>query len=122
MKARNDDFNERRKHLDAYSGQELKTYFYKLTDQLIDPLLEMAFDYTSPAIERSVLLRMGFSSLEAKAITDRLFEHNLLEFGAGHIVYFYSKENNITIREAGLKLLEGSNINQMVEVFKHEAK
>ncbi len=122
MKARNDDFNERRKHLDAYSGQELKTYFYKLTDQLIDPLLEMAFDYTSPAIERSVLLRMGFSSLEAKAITDRLFEHNLLEFGAGHIVYFYSKENNISIREAGLKLLEGSNINQMVEVFKHEAK
>ncbi len=122
MKARNDDFNKRRKHLDTYSDQELKTYFYKLTDQLIDPLLEMAFEYTSPAIERSVLLRMGFSSLEAKAITDRLFEHNLLEFGAGHIIYYYSKQHHLSIREAGLMLLEGSNINQMVEVFKHEAK
>ena len=38
----------------------------QLTGQLVDPLLELAKENTSPAIERSVLLRMGFSSLEAK--------------------------------------------------------
>ncbi|MBN2268608.1 MAG: ornithine aminomutase subunit alpha [Acholeplasmataceae bacterium] len=122
MKPRNDDFLERRKHLDAYSDKELKTYFYELTDQLIDPLLELARDYTTPAIERSVLLRMGFSSLEAKAITDKLFEHDLLAFGAGHIVYRYATDHHLSIREAGLKLLEEDNIKLVMEVFKHETK
>ncbi|MBE0700304.1 MAG: ornithine aminomutase subunit alpha [Acholeplasmataceae bacterium] len=118
MKARNDDYLMRRKHLDAYSDTELKTYFFKLTDQLIDPLLDMAHTYTTPAIERSVLMRMGFSSLESKAITDRFFEHNLLSHGAGHVVYRYAKDHQIGIRQAGLKLLEGDAVLKMVEVFK----
>lgn len=122
MKPRNDDFIERRKHLDNYSDQELKTLFYELTDQLIDPLLDLARDYTTPAIERSVLMRMGFSSLEAKAITDKLFEHDLLAFGAGHIVYRFHLDYHMSIREAGLKLLEEDNIKLVMEVFKHEAK
>lgn len=121
MKPRNDDFQERRKHLVTKSDKELKTYFYELTDQLIDPLLELARDYTTPAIERSVLMRMGFSSLEAKAITDKLFEHNLLTFGAGHIVYRFHLDHHMSIREAGLKLLEEDNMKLMMEVFKHEA-
>ncbi len=122
MKARNDDFKERRKHLDTMSDEQLKTYFFELTDQIVDPLMELAYDYTSPAIERSVLMRMGFSSLEAKAITDRLFDHHLLQFGAGQVVYLFSKQNKLSIRDAGFKLLEGSYIDQMVEVFKHETK
>ena len=122
MKPRNDDFLERRKHLDKYSDQELKAYFYKLTDQLIDPLLDLARDYTTPAIERSVLMRMGFSSLEAKAITDKLFEHDLLAFGAGHIVYRFHLDHHLSIREAGLKLLEEDQLKSVMEVFKHEAK
>ncbi|MBU1141770.1 MAG: ornithine aminomutase subunit alpha [Firmicutes bacterium] len=122
MKARNDDYSQRRKHLDTYSDQELKTYFYELTDQIIDPLLKLAYDYTTPAIERSVLMRMGFSSIEAKAITDRLFEHSLLEFGAGHVVYFLSRRENISIRKAGLMLLESQSVENMAEVFKHETK
>ncbi|MBN2299878.1 MAG: ornithine aminomutase subunit alpha [Acholeplasmataceae bacterium] len=122
MKARNDDFKERRKHLDSFSDEQLKTYFFELTDQIVDPLMKLAYDYTSPAIERSVLLRMGFSSLEAKAITDRLNEHNLLQFGAGQVVYLFCKQHKLSIREAGLKLLEGSFIDQMVEVFRHETK
>lgn len=121
MKPRNDDYLERRKHLEAYNDQELKAYFYKLTDQLIDPLLDLARDYTTPAIERSVLMRMGFSSLEAKAITDKLFEHNMLAFGAGHIVYRFSIDHHMSIREAGLKLLEEEHIKWVMEVFKHEA-
>ncbi len=122
MKARNDDYNQRRKHLEKYSNQKLKAYFFELTDRLIDPLLNIAYDYTSPAIERSVLMRMGFSSLESKAITDRLFDHDLLEYGAGHVVYALSKKESKTIREAGLMLLDGPYLDQMVEVFKHEAK
>jgi len=122
MKARNDDYNQRNEHLAAYSDQELKDYFFKLTDQIIDPLLSLARDYTSPAIERSVLMRMGFSSLEAKAITDRLFDHGLLEYGAGHVVYVLSKKESKTIRDAGLMLLDGPSLDQMVEVFKHESK
>lgn len=122
MKPRNDEYEKRRKHLDAYSDEELKAYFFELTDQIVNPLMELAFSYTSPAIERSVLMRMGFSSLEAKAITDLLNEHDLLSFGAGHIVYHCAKDNGYSIREAGLKLLEGKHMNEMMEVFKHETE
>jgi len=121
MKQRNDDFKERREHLDYYSDAELKAYFFELTDQLVHPLLNLAFDYTSPAIERSVLMRMGFSSTEAKMITDKIIDHNLLSHGAGHVVFRYAKKNKLSIREAGLRLLEGKEIDQMVEVFKHES-
>ncbi len=122
MKARSDDFKERRKHLAKYTDEQLKSYFYELTDKLIDPLLEMAYDYTSPAIERSVLMRMGFSSIEAKAITNRFFEHDLLKYGAGHVVYLYSKTNKLSLRDAGMKLLEGSDIKKMVEVLANGSK
>jgi D-ornithine 4,5-aminomutase subunit alpha len=118
MKQRNDDFKERREHLDAYNDKELKAYFFELTDQLVDPLLELAYQYTTPAIERSVLMRMGFSSIEAKTITDRLFELELLAHGAGHIVYLYSKMKKLSIRDAGLTLLEDQNLSKEMEVLK----
>lgn len=120
MKARKDDFINRSEHLKKYSDEELKAYFFELTDKLLEPIMEMAFDYTSPAIERSVLMRMGFSSLEAKAITEKLFEHNLLEYGAGHIVYLYSKDNNLSIRESGLELMSGKGIASFKEVFNND--
>jgi len=122
MKARNDDFKKRRGHLDNYTDEQLKKYFYELTDKLIDPLLDMAYDYTTPAIERSVLMRMGFSSIEAKAIVDRFSEYELLKHGAGHVVYLYAKQNKLSLREAGFKLLESEDIKKMMEVLKHESK
>jgi D-ornithine 4,5-aminomutase subunit alpha len=118
MKQRNDDFKDRREHLDAYNDQELKAYFFELTDQLVDPLLELAHAYTTPAIERSVLMRMGFSSIEAKTITDRLFELELLAHGAGHIVYLYAKTKKLSIRDAGLQLLEDHDLQKEMEVLK----
>jgi len=118
MKSRNDDFLERRKHLTKYSDSELKAYFQELTDQMIDPLLSLAYEYTTPAIERSVLMRMGFSSLEAKMITEKLMENNLLAHGAGHVVFKYATLKKLSIREAGLSLLETSEVNMMMEVFK----
>lgn len=118
MKPRNDDFNERRKHLKSMTDQELKAYFEKLTDQIIDPMLELAHDHTTPAIERSVLMRMGFSSLEAKALTEKMMEHHLLAHGAGHVVLKYAKTYNLLIRDAGMKLMDTSEMLKMVEVFK----
>jgi D-ornithine 4,5-aminomutase subunit alpha len=73
MKQRVDDFQKRNKHLSKMNDQDLKAYFYKLIDEMIDPMLELSHQYTTPAIERSVLMRMGFSSVEAKAITDLMF-------------------------------------------------
>jgi D-ornithine 4,5-aminomutase subunit alpha len=122
MKPRNDDFESRRKHLEAMDDDALKSYFFELTDRLLDPIMTMAHDYTTPAIERSVLMRMGFSSAEAKMITDHIFDHGLLSHGAGHIVYRIAKDNRMTIREAGLNIQNQALTDQMKEVFAHDAK
>ena len=72
---RNDDFAERHEHLASLTDEQLEARFWELANKLVDPLLEMGYEYTSPAVERSVLLRMGFSSIEAKAIVDGCIEH-----------------------------------------------
>ncbi|PKK94287.1 MAG: ornithine aminomutase [Tenericutes bacterium HGW-Tenericutes-6] len=118
MKQRNDDFKERHIHLKDLSDEALKERFQELTDQIIDPLLDMAYHYTTPAIERSVLMRMGFSSLEAKEIVNKMNEHNLLGHGAGHVVYKYHVMHKVSIREAGLALLDQKNLMDIAEVFK----
>lgn len=120
MKARHDDFKDRSTHLEKMSDAELKTYFYKLLDQMIDPIMDLAYDQTSPSIERSVLLRMGFSSIEAKAIVDLVLENNLIEHGAGHVVYKYAKMHQLDIRDAGLKILETNDLAEIKEAFKHD--
>jgi D-ornithine 4,5-aminomutase subunit alpha len=61
---------------------------------------------------------MGFSSLESKSIVDRLFEHDLLSYGAGHIVYIYATKNRLSIREAGLNILSDHEIKKIAEVLK----
>jgi len=102
---REDDFLERRKHLANLSDEELKEKFWSLAETAVDPLLSLAYKNTTPAIERSVLLRMGFSSLEAKDLVDKTINHGLIGKGAGHIVYRLSKINQIDIRTAGLMLI-----------------
>lgn len=121
MKQRNDDFKLRRKHLENYSDEQLKKYFFELVDKINEPILKLGMEYTTPAIERSILMRMGFSSQEAKFITNKLLEHDLLQFGAGHVVYKYHLMKNINLRDAGLKLLEDDNVNEIRGEF-FEAK
>jgi D-ornithine 4,5-aminomutase subunit alpha len=104
---REDDFTKRRAHLASLSDKELEERFWKLADQVTDPLLKMGYENTSPAIERSVLLRMGFSSIEAKAIVDGCMERNLLAHGAGNVVFRLSRAKKMDIRDAGLALCEG---------------
>jgi D-ornithine 4,5-aminomutase subunit alpha len=117
MKERVDDYKKRRQHLAHMSDQELKSYFLKLSDQLVDPLLDMAYKNTSKSIERSVLLRMGFSSIDAKAIVEVLSEYNLLKKGAGHCVYVIHKEQGKSIEEAGLSILNESQMSFLMEYF-----
>jgi D-ornithine 4,5-aminomutase subunit alpha len=89
------------------SDDELHAYFWSLAERLIAPLIEEARTHTTPSIERSVLLRMGFSSLEAKALVAGMEERGLLGQGAGRLVLELAKGKGISVREAGAALLEG---------------
>jgi D-ornithine 4,5-aminomutase subunit alpha len=104
---RPDDFEERRKRLRALSDAELHSYFWSLTEKIVAPLVEEARGHTSPSIERSVLLRMGFSSVEAKDLVARMGERRLLARGAGRLVLELAQARGIPLREAGTGLLEG---------------
>jgi D-ornithine 4,5-aminomutase subunit alpha len=115
---RNDDFQERRKHLEGLSNDALKARFWELAEKAVDPLLELAKTQTTPAVERSVLLRMGFSSIEAKPLVEAVIDHGLIGKGAGHVVYKVSKEKNLPLRQAGLELLEGKHWDDAVAYFK----
>ena len=100
----NASFEERRKHLAGLTDDELKARFWELGEQIVEPLLELGKVNSSPSIERSVLLRMGFSSIEANRIVDGVLARNLLSKGAGHVVYRLSREKGISVRAAGLAL------------------
>jgi len=107
MIPRKDDFEVKAKRFEKMSDEELEKYFWDLTEKIVDPLIDLAYRNTSPSIERSVLLRMGFSSLQAKALVDKIFEKGLLGKGAGNIVYRVSKDQNISIEQAGSELIQG---------------
>jgi D-ornithine 4,5-aminomutase subunit alpha len=104
---RKDDYLERRKHLADLSNQELKDRFWELAFKLTEPMAELAKDHTSPSIERSVLLRMGFNSIECKEIVQKILEAGLLPKGAGHVVLKLSKKLGISIEEAGQAIIKG---------------
>lgn len=76
-------------------------------------MVELARTHTSPSVERSVLLRMGFSSMEAKEIVDKCVEQELLGKGAGHAVWRLSQLTGIPYREAGLRLGQGLGWDQL---------
>ncbi|SCY57020.1 ornithine aminomutase subunit alpha [Alkaliphilus peptidifermentans] len=115
---REDDYNERRKHLANLSDEELKQRFWELAEKAVEPLLELAKTHTTPSIERSVLLRMGFSSLEAKPLVEGAIDRGLIGKGVGNVVYRVSKEKNIPLRQAGLEMLEGKHWEDAVAIFK----
>lgn len=114
---RTDDFESRREHLRSMSDEELKTYFWQLAQQVVDPLLDYGRDHTTPSVERSVLLRMGFSSLEAKPMVEYAITNNLIGHGVGNIVYRLAKADNMTIREAGVKLSQGQCWDRAAALF-----
>ncbi len=115
---RNDDYETRRAHLAGLSDAELEQRFWKLAGQLVDPMLKLGYENTTPSIERSVLLRMGFSSIEAKAIVDGCIEHALMGHGAGNVVYRLANAKGLEIRETGLLLADGKCFDEAESLFK----
>lgn len=117
MKERPDDFNERSKKLKNMTNEELDNYFWELVGKVVDPLVDLAQTHTSPSIERSVLLRMGFNSLQAKALVEKTEEHNLLSKGAGNIVYQLSKSKNMEIIDTGKALINDQYWEDVEKIF-----
>ncbi|HEX9260504.1 MAG TPA: D-ornithine 4,5-aminomutase subunit OraS [Acidimicrobiales bacterium] len=102
-----DDFEQRRTHLRGMTDDELHEYFWELAGRLVAPLVEEARSHTTPSIERSVLLRMGLSSLEAKDLVERFAERRVLGHGAGALLLGLALAHGVSPREAALGLLEG---------------
>jgi D-ornithine 4,5-aminomutase subunit alpha len=106
---RPDDFEERRARLRDLSDEELHARFWSRVEEIVAPLVEEARTHTTPSIERSVLLRMGFSSLEAKDLVARMAERGLLGSGVGRLVLELAGQRGLSVREAGLALLDGQH-------------
>lgn len=106
---RPDDFEARRQQLNALSDAELQERFWTLVDQIVAPLIAEARTHTTPSIERSVLLRMGFSSIEARQLVERIQARGLLGEGAGRLVLELARAKGISVREAGSALLAGQH-------------
>lgn len=116
---REDDFSVRRQHLAGLSDEELKERFWRLAEELVAPLVDLARTHTTPSIERSILLRMGFSSLEAQAIVARCVERGLLGKGAGAVVWRYAQARGLPVLEAGRRLARGEGWEEVAEVVGH---
>jgi len=107
FRERRDDFDSRREHLRELSDDELHGRFWDIVNQIVEPLIEEARTHTTPSIERSVLLRMGLSSMEAKELVDGLAARRLLGHGAGRLLLKLAGAKGITVREAAEALLGG---------------
>ena len=90
-----------------FSDEELHARFWSLAERIVAPLVEEARTHTTPAIERSVLLRMGFTGAEARDLVDRVVAADLLGHGAGRLVLELATREGLTVREAGQALLDG---------------
>lgn len=119
---RADDFEARRQHLKNLSDEELHQRFWSLAEEIVKPLVDLGYNNTTPSIERSVLLRMGFSSLEAKAIVEQTIDRGLMGKGTGNIVYRVAKKLGRDYREVGREMADGQHWDTALEVFEGGAK
>jgi len=115
---RTDDFSSRREHLAALSDAELKARFFSLAEEIVDPLIELSKRSTSPSVERSVLLRMGFSSLEAGAIVNHVLDLGLMGKGAGNIVLKTAEKLKEEYLKIGREMAEGKHLDVAKKIFK----
>ncbi|ABY92767.1 MAG: Uncharacterized protein XD65_0417 [Caldanaerobacter subterraneus] len=117
-----DDFETRSKHLQHMTDEELDAYFWELAEKIVDPLIELAYYHTSPSIERSVLLRMGFSSIEAKEIVNRIEERGLLPKGAGNIVLKVAERLKKDYLAAGKAIANGEYLEVLDDIAREARK
>ncbi len=103
-------FTARQKQLETMSDDELKQRFWDLCNKVVEPMVDYGRRYTSPSVERSVLLRMGISSQTALAVVSLMQEAGLLGKGSGNVVLKVSKKLNIDIREAAEKIAQDKTV------------
>lgn len=115
---RPDDFEKRKKHLENMTDEELDRYFWELANKIVEPLIELEKTHTSPSIERSVLLRMGFNSLQARELVKKIYEKGLLGKGAGNIVLKLAQKKGLNYIQAGEALIEGKYWDEVEDIFK----
>ena len=114
---RSDDYQQRRKHLADLTDEQLYTRFWELAEKIVDPMLELGRKNTTPAVERSVLLRMGFSSVEVKPIVEGVMKKGLMGKGCGNVVWRLAEKKGVSVREAGLLLAEGKEWDSVDALF-----
>ena len=114
---RNDDFRQRRAHLANLTDEQLYARFWELAEKIVEPMLELGRKNTTPAVERSVLLRMGFSSVEVKPIVEGVMKKGLMGKGCGNVVWRLAEKKGISVREAGLLLAEGKEWDSVNALF-----
>jgi len=114
---RDDDYQKRREHLKNLTDEQLYERFWALAEQITQPMLDLGKTHTTPAVERSVLLRMGFSSVEVAPIVDGVIKRGLIGKGAGHVVWRLSEKLGTGVRSAGLLLADGKGWETVEAIF-----
>lgn len=109
---------ERRAHLAELTDQELKERFFALAEEIVDPLIALSKKSTTPSVERSVLLRMGFSSLEAMDLVNHVLDLGLMGKGAGHVVLKVAEKLQRDYLSVGREMAEGKHLEMAKEVFR----
>jgi D-ornithine 4,5-aminomutase subunit alpha len=110
--ARKDRFARRQAELATLSDAELKERFWRLCDQVVAPIADLARTHTSPSIERSVLLRMGVDSISSHGVVDRIFEAGLLPMGAGNVLLKVAERAGTDVRGAAAAILANKDVLQ----------
>ena len=114
---RQDDFEKRRAHLKDLTDEQLYEKFWSLAGEIVQPMLDLGYKNTTPSVERSVLLRMGFSSLEIKPIVEGVISKGLMGKGCGNVIWRLAEKKGISVREAGLLLADGKEWDTVDSLF-----
>lgn len=104
---REDTFDHAHQYLMGLTDEELQMRFWHLTQEIVDPLVELARTHTSPSIERSVLMRMGIDSPTCVAVVGECEKRGLLGHGAGHVVLVCMQAWGVDAPAAAGKLAAG---------------
>ena len=104
---REDTFDHAHQYLMGLTDEELKMRFWHLTQEIVDPLVELARTHTSPSIERSVLMRMGIDTPTCVAVVAECEKRSLLGHGAGHVVLVVMQAFDLDAPCAALRLADG---------------
>jgi D-ornithine 4,5-aminomutase subunit alpha len=110
----NDDriarFEKRREELRQMTDEQLKTRFWDLCNQVVEPIVDLARTHTSPSIERAVLLRMGIDSLSSHGVVERIYQAGLLGKGAGHVLLRLAQKRGVDVKSAAAAILEDKDV------------